>query len=182
MLGNWACSPSCKRSQTFRNSRLAGRHSMSTHNVKNDEVIEMNNRRWIITFLLMTLGNVVSAQAQTCTPTAVPPYTHSSGAWNMTAAATVNAGSQIVFGPQPIQGGAWSWSGSCGTSGFAREQFVTPSASCITCGATAQGPFIWYPIQWLCQLLLKGHPVFVDPQQPVYYGQKTNLDPRRLPT
>jgi aryl-phospho-beta-D-glucosidase BglC (GH1 family) len=126
---------------------------MSPHNVNNDEVIEMN-RRWINTFLLMTLGNVVSAQAQTCTPTAVTPYIHSSGAWNMSAAATVNAGSQIVFGPQPIQGGPWSWSGSCGTSGSAREQIVTPSASCSatavytnSCGAkTAQDFTITVPL------------------------------------
>lgn len=97
--------------------------------------------------LMVLLGSVASAQAQTCSPTTVTPYIHSAGAWNITAAAAINTGNQIIFGPQPIQGGSWSWSG-CGTSGSAREQAVTPSASCTatavytnSCGAKTTQAF-----------------------------------------
>ena len=83
----------------------------------------------------------MSAQAQTCSPTAVTPYIYSSGAWKITAETAITSGNQIAFGPQPTQGGSWSWSG-CGTSGTAREQFVSPNASCTatavytnSCGA-----------------------------------------------
>ena len=109
----------------------------------------MNKKRLIIKSLLMTLlGSVAGVQAQTCTPTAVTPYIYSAGAWNITAAATINAGNQIAFGPQPIDGGSWSWSG-CGTSGSVREQFVTPGASCTattvhtnSCGAQTTQSFV----------------------------------------
>src|SRR5437868_5187767 len=97
----------------------------------NDEVIGMNKKRLIIKSLLIALlGSVVSVQAQTCNPTTVTPYIKLSGVWTKTATATVNTGNQIVFGPQPTQGGSWLWSGSCGTSGSAREQTKTPTASC----------------------------------------------------
>ena len=108
----------------------------------------MKNSVIIKSLLMALLGSVASAQAQTCNPTAVTPYIQSSGAWNQTAAATVNAGNRVVFGPQPIQGGSWSWSGSCGTSGSAREQTITPGASCAattvytnSCGAKTSRSF-----------------------------------------
>jgi aryl-phospho-beta-D-glucosidase BglC (GH1 family) len=112
------------------------------------ETIKMNKKRLIINSVLIALsGSVVHAQAQTCTPTAVTPYIYSAGAWNMTAEAAINTGDQIAFGPQPINGGSWSWSG-CGTSGSAREQFVTPGASCTattvytnSCGAQTTQSF-----------------------------------------
>ena len=107
----------------------------------------MNKRPLIIASLLMAFGSVANAQAQTCTPTAVTPYIYSAGAWNITAATAITTGNQIAFGPQPINGGSWSWSG-CGTSGSAREQFVTPSASCTatavytnSCGAQTTQSF-----------------------------------------
>ncbi|GJI87574.1 cellulase family glycosylhydrolase [Duganella hordei] len=108
----------------------------------------MNKKSLVITSLFMTLsGSVASVQAQTCDPTTVTPYIYSSGAWNITAAAAINTGNQIAFGPQPINGGSWSWSG-CGTSGSSREQFVTPNASCTatavytnSCGAQTTQSF-----------------------------------------
>jgi hypothetical protein len=109
----------------------------------------MENKRLIATSLLLALsGSVVSVQAQTCTPSAVTPYIKLAGVWNQTATATVNAGTQIVLGPQPTKGGSWLWSGSCGTAGTAREQTITPSASCTattvytnSCGAKTSQAF-----------------------------------------
>jgi endoglucanase len=123
--------------------------SMYTHNINNVEVIKMKKKCLIIKSLLIALlGSVVSVQAQTCNPTAVTPYIKLSGVWTKTATATVNAGTQIVFGPQPTTGGSWSWSGTCGTSGTAREQTKTPTASCTattvytnSCGAKTTQSF-----------------------------------------
>ena len=81
------------------------------------------------------------AHAQTCSATTVTPYLKIAGSWTQTSSATISSGTQIVFGPQPTRGGSWSWSG-CGTSGSAREQTVSPTASCTatavytnSCGA-----------------------------------------------
>lgn len=96
----------------------------------------MENKRLIITSLLLALsGSAVSVQAQTCSPTAVTPYIKVAGVWSQTATTTVNAGTQVVLGPQPTRGGSWLWSGDCGTTGTAREQTLTPSASCTATAA-----------------------------------------------
>ena len=107
----------------------------------------MKNSVIIQALAIALVGSGASAQAQTCTPTAVTPYIYSAGAWTVTAKAAIYTGSQIAFGPQPGSGGSWSWSG-CGTSGSAREQFVTPSASCTatavytnSCGAKTTQAF-----------------------------------------
>ena len=109
----------------------------------------MEHKPLIITSLFLALsGSVVGVQAQTCTPTAVTPYIKVAGVWNQTATASVNAGNQIVLGPQPTRGGSWQWNGGCGTSGTAREQTITPSASCTattvytnSCGAKTSKDF-----------------------------------------
>jgi hypothetical protein len=83
-----------------------------------------------------------------CTPTSVTPYVQvNDGAWQQTASVTVDAGAKIVFGPQPVSGGSWSWSG-CGTSGTSREQTIYPTVSCTstatytnTCGAQSTQDF-----------------------------------------
>jgi aryl-phospho-beta-D-glucosidase BglC (GH1 family) len=68
---------------------------------------------------------------------------------------TVNAGSQVTLDPEPAAGGAWSWSG-CGTSGTARSQSFTPSASCTatavytnSCGTRSDQAFTvtYEPVQ-----------------------------------
>ncbi|MFZ5551222.1 MAG: glycoside hydrolase family 9 protein [Pseudomonadota bacterium] len=97
-----------------------------------------------VLLVLAALG--APAWAQTCQPSTVTPYLNINGTspWAAKASATLNAGSRVVLGPQPIQG-TWSWSG-CGTSGASREQTIKLSASCTatatytnSCGAkTAQ--------------------------------------------
>jgi endoglucanase len=83
-----------------------------------------------------------------CTPTAVSPWIATNGSWTQTSSATVTAGNSAILGPQPINGGSWSWSG-CGTSGSAREQTITPPASCTAtatytnaCGAKTTQAFV----------------------------------------
>ncbi len=72
--------------------------------------------------------------AQTCQPSAVTPYLNLNGttSWVSKASASLNAGTTVVLGPQPVSGN-WSWSG-CGASGSAREQTLKLTA---TCTATA---------------------------------------------
>ena len=82
------------------------------------------------------------AWAQTCQPSAVTPYLNLNGtnAWVVKSSASLNAGSTVVLGPQPVSG-SWSWSG-CGATGSSREQTLELTASCTatatytnSCGA-----------------------------------------------
>jgi len=83
-----------------------------------------------------------------CDPTAITPYVQvNGGIWQQTASVTVTSGDQVTFGPQPVSGGAWRWSG-CGTSGSSREQTISPKDSCTTtatytntCGAQSAQNF-----------------------------------------
>jgi hypothetical protein len=83
-----------------------------------------------------------------CTPTTITPYIQvNDGAWQQASSVTVNSGDKIIFGPQPVSGGTWNWSG-CGTSGTSREQTVYPTSSCIptatytnSCGAQSTQNF-----------------------------------------
>jgi len=60
----------------------------------------------------------------------VTPYVQvNDGSWQQTTSVTVSSGAKVKFGPQPVSGGSWSWSG-CGTSGSSREQTVYPTSSC----------------------------------------------------
>lgn len=91
---------------------------------------------------------IPSVFAQSCpTPTITPYIQISGGAWVQTGTATVQAGTSLKLGPQPTRGGTWGWTG-CGTSGSAREQTFSPSASCTatatytnTCGQKANYNF-----------------------------------------
>src|SRR6185369_11122430 len=70
------------------------------------------------------------AGAQTCQPSAVTPYLNLNGtnSWAVKASASLNTGSTVVLGPQPVSG-SWSWSG-CGASGSSREQTLKLTSSC----------------------------------------------------
>jgi hypothetical protein len=83
-----------------------------------------------------------------CTPTAITPYIQvNDGTWQQASSVTVNSGDKIIFGPQPVSGGSWNWSG-CGTSGTSREQTVYPTSTCMStatytnsCGAQSTQNF-----------------------------------------
>jgi beta-xylosidase/Pyruvate/2-oxoacid:ferredoxin oxidoreductase gamma subunit len=52
----------------------------------------------------------------------ITPYAQiDGGAWNQTSAATLCAGSTVVFGPQPVTTTGWSWTGPNGYSATSRE-------------------------------------------------------------
>jgi ricin-type beta-trefoil lectin protein/cellulase (glycosyl hydrolase family 5) len=87
-------------------------------------------------------------QDNSCAPTSITPYVQvNSGSWQQTSSLIVSSGAQVRFGPQPVSGGSWNWSG-CGTSGSSREQTVSPTSSCTaratytnTCGAQSTQTF-----------------------------------------
>lgn len=70
-----------------------------------------------------------TAPSDGCSPTSITPYFQiNDGAWQQSASVTVNSGDKVVFGPQPVSGGSWSWNGG-GTSGSSREQTIYPTSS-----------------------------------------------------
>ncbi len=83
-----------------------------------------------------------------CDPTGITPYVQvNDGAWQQVSSVTINSGDKVKFGPQPVSGGSWSWSG-CGTSGTSREQTIYPTSSCTatatytnSCGAQSTQNF-----------------------------------------
>lgn len=62
----------------------------------------------------------------TCTPSTITPYVQvNGGTWQQTANATVAAGGSVLFGPQPVQGGSWSWSGPNNFNATTREAGIS---------------------------------------------------------
>ncbi|MCF6407273.1 T9SS type A sorting domain-containing protein [Chitinophaga filiformis] len=61
-----------------------------------------------------------------CTPTTITPYVQLNGGnWQQTANASLTPGGSVQFGPQPIQGGSWSWSGPNNFSAATREVTIS---------------------------------------------------------
>jgi xyloglucan-specific exo-beta-1,4-glucanase len=61
-----------------------------------------------------------------CTPTSITPYVQlNGGTWQQTANASLAAGGSVMFGPQPVTGGSWSWSGPNNFSAATREAGVS---------------------------------------------------------
>ncbi|MEJ8843640.1 T9SS type A sorting domain-containing protein [Lacibacter sp. H375] len=61
-----------------------------------------------------------------CTPTAITPYVQiNGGAWQQTANASLTAGGTVMFGPQPVTGGSWNWSGPNNFSATTREVTIS---------------------------------------------------------
>lgn len=68
----------------------------------------------------------VSQSGGSCTPTAITPYVQvNNGSWQQTTGVTVNSGATVKFGPQPVSGGSWSWSGPNSFSATTREVTIT---------------------------------------------------------
>jgi enterochelin esterase-like enzyme len=90
----------------------------------------------------LQLADRAGISSSTCTPTTITPSVQvNGGTWQSVNTVTVNAGTSVKLGPQPVTGGSWSWTG-CGTSGTAREQTIAPTSTCTatatytnTCGA-----------------------------------------------
>lgn len=61
-----------------------------------------------------------------CNSTSITPYLQTNGgAWQSTTSASLNVGDDIKFGPQPVSGGSWSWTGPNGYSASTREILLT---------------------------------------------------------
>ncbi len=70
------------------------------------------------------------ASGITCEPSVITPYYQINyGTWVIGTEISINEGDFLMFGPQPVTGGSWNWSG-CGTSGTSREQGVFLTNSC----------------------------------------------------
>lgn len=71
---------------------------------------------------LGAFGYLVLTNTGSCTPTTITPYVAiNGGAFTQTAAATLTAGGSVTFGPQPLTGGSWSWTGPNGYTSSVRE-------------------------------------------------------------
>ena len=69
---------------------------------------------------------IVFGDPAACTPTAITPYVQiNGGSWQQTATASVAQGGSVKFGPQPVSGGSWSWSGPNNFSGTTREVTIS---------------------------------------------------------
>ncbi len=69
---------------------------------------------------------LLGADTIACTPTAITPYVQlNGGAWQQTASASVTAGGSVMFGPQPVTGGSWNWSGPNNFSATTSEVRIT---------------------------------------------------------
>lgn len=61
-----------------------------------------------------------------CTPTTITPYVQlNGGSWQQTASGTLATGGSVLFGPQPVQGGSWSWSGPNNFTATTREAGIS---------------------------------------------------------
>ncbi|WP_343691562.1 T9SS type A sorting domain-containing protein [Chitinophaga sp.] len=69
---------------------------------------------------------IVYGEPAGCTATAIIPYVQVNGGnWQQASNATVAAGGNVRFGPQPTQGGSWSWSGPNNFSATTREAVIS---------------------------------------------------------
>jgi hypothetical protein len=69
-----------------------------------------------------TTSTAVTVNVNACTPSAITPYVQiNGGAWAQASTATLNAGGTVIFGPQPLNVGSWSWTGPNGFTATTRE-------------------------------------------------------------
>jgi O-glycosyl hydrolase len=64
-----------------------------------------------------------------CAPSAITAWTQVNGTWQNNASATVDPGATVMFGPQPVTGGSWSWNGPNGFGASSREITISNIAS-----------------------------------------------------
>lgn len=128
-------------SQWIRNRGWFGNVNLHSIQLGFEITSTSGNQRYSVTNFSVTTGS-------SCNPTGITPYVQvNGGSWQQASSVTVNSGSSVRFGPQPVSGGSWSWSG-CGTSGSSREQTITATNSCTatatytnSCGAQSTQTF-----------------------------------------
>ncbi len=92
---------------------------------------EPNNGASSYALIPWQLGLATSnANTVSCTPTAIIPYIQiNAGAWAEEATASVASGSTVNLGPQPTNGGSWSWTGPNGYTSTSRQINAIPLSS-----------------------------------------------------
>lgn len=61
-----------------------------------------------------------------CQPSGITPYLQiDGGSWSQVGNALLNTGQTVKFGPQPVSGGSWSWSGPNGFAAGTREVTIS---------------------------------------------------------
>ena len=81
-------------------------------------------------FQFTTTWESYSGGSGGCSPTPIVPYLEvNGGSWQQTDKVTINSGDSVTFGPQPVSGGSWSWSGPNGFSSTARQVTVSSITS-----------------------------------------------------
>jgi aryl-phospho-beta-D-glucosidase BglC (GH1 family) len=151
---DWTITGATKSLEVYRNtsanpagrSRLASLPANATTYA--DAGATAGTKYWYWVRFATNTGSYNSGGAQgeigvSCKAAKLTPQFSVDGITTQTAAPVVNAGSSAILSPQADITGTWSWSG-CGTSGSAREQTITPTASCTatvthtnSCGAKA---------------------------------------------
>jgi xyloglucan-specific exo-beta-1,4-glucanase len=75
---------------------------------------------------MSTAGRGIVFGTPNCTPSTITPYAKiNSGSWKQTASASLSSGDTLMFGPQPVKGGKWSWSGPNEFSSSTREVYIS---------------------------------------------------------
>jgi CSLREA domain-containing protein len=98
-----------------------GGFTSSTQQINN---VPLNAASNVFTATYTNPVGVTSMQSFTITiaPTAIAPYVEvDGGVWQNVTSVTVNPGDTVNLGPQPGNGGSWSWAGPNGFSSNARE-------------------------------------------------------------
>lgn len=90
--------------------------------------VQVNGKKTDNTWVAGSVITVNVSSGGNCTPTSITPYIQVNGSWGASrSAVSVNVGANVKFGPQPSQGGSWSWIGPNGFTSNAREALVSTS-------------------------------------------------------
>ncbi|WP_130734164.1 T9SS type A sorting domain-containing protein [Flavobacterium sp. J27] len=85
--------------------------------IGNDGAIPASNFQFAIDDIVWEDGNTT-----VCQPTAIVPYYNiNNQGWVSANSVPLQAGDNVIFGPQPTTGGSWSWSGPNGFVAVSRE-------------------------------------------------------------
>jgi hypothetical protein len=91
--------------------------------------IPLSSATNVFTATYMNPAGVTSTQVFTIliAPTPIIPYIEvNGGAWQSASSVTVTSGSTVSIGPQPQNGGSWSWTGPNGFTSSARQVTNVP--------------------------------------------------------
>ncbi|WP_018342822.1 PQQ-dependent sugar dehydrogenase [Cytophaga aurantiaca] len=124
---------------------------------------------------ISTLTFNITVTTSGCNATAIVPYVQiNGGAWQSTSSASVAAGGSFKFGPQPVSGGTWRWSGPNEFTATAREISRTGLTAAMsgayiatymnTCGTTSTVTFNITVTQTTTPLVTAAEPVTEENQ------------------